>query len=75
MINAITEVTSLEPIKPVKAFNESSHLDEICALPISFASLPFTYLEKSSDRSLSARALFKSTFALSHDFSAPMLTQ
>ena len=41
MISATTEVIPLEPIKPVKASNESSQIDEIRALHISFCFLTF----------------------------------
>ena len=41
MISAIMDVTSLEPIKPVNAFNESSQLDEIRAVHINFCVFAF----------------------------------
>ena len=77
MISASTQVSSLEPIKHPKASNESSQIDWIGPhLPrvSDFASLPFAYLEISSDRLLSARARFNPTFALSHDFMASTFT-
>ena len=40
MISAITE-TSLEHIKPIKAFNDSSRLDEIRAVHINFCVFAF----------------------------------
>ena len=41
MISATTEVIFLEPIKPVKASNESSQINEIHALHISVCFLTF----------------------------------
>ena len=44
MISATTEVIFLEPIKSVKASNETLQVDEIRALHISFCFLTFCLL-------------------------------